>query len=61
MCRPITCPACKRPSWAGCGAHVEQVLGHVPTAERCQCSQADRRAAKGTWLQRLRGKSSQTS
>lgn len=37
MCRAITCNKCKRPSWAGCGAHVEQVLGHVPPAERCQC------------------------
>ncbi|MGA0357866.1 MAG: hypothetical protein ACO3NQ_09765 [Ilumatobacteraceae bacterium] len=23
---------------AGCGMHVEQVLGHVPEAERCSCS-----------------------
>ena len=37
MCRAITCNKCKRPSWAGCGAHVEAVLGHVPPAERCQC------------------------
>ncbi|MBS1117801.1 MAG: hypothetical protein H6Q90_29 [Deltaproteobacteria bacterium] len=37
MCRVITCNKCKRPGWAGCGAHVEQVLGHVPAAERCQC------------------------
>jgi len=37
MCRATTCNKCKRPTWAGCGAHVEQVLGHVPPAERCQC------------------------
>ena len=37
MCRAITCKKCKRPSWAGCGAHVEMVLGHVPPADRCQC------------------------
>jgi len=37
MCRPITCQKCKLASWAGCGAHVEQVLGHVPKAERCRC------------------------
>lgn len=37
MCRAITCEKCKRPSWAGCGAHVEQVLGHVPKDQRCQC------------------------
>ena len=40
MCRAITCNKCKRPSWAGCGAHVEQVLGHVPPSERCQCERA---------------------
>ena len=39
MCREMTCPTCQRPSWAGCGAHVEQVLGHVPPAERCRCSE----------------------
>jgi hypothetical protein len=22
---------------AGCGAHVEQVLGHVPESARCAC------------------------
>jgi len=38
MCRAITCSKCKRPTWAGCGAHVEQVLGHVPATERCQCT-----------------------
>jgi hypothetical protein len=38
MCRRITCSRCGRPSFAGCGAHVEQVLGDVPRAERCQCS-----------------------
>jgi len=37
MCRAITCNKCKRPTWAGCGAHVEQVLGHVRPDERCQC------------------------
>jgi hypothetical protein len=36
MCRKVTCKECGRPDWAGCGAHVEQVLGDVPAAERCQ-------------------------
>ncbi|MCE2817646.1 MAG: hypothetical protein LW686_03215 [Ilumatobacteraceae bacterium] len=38
MCRQVTCKKCQRPSWAGCGAHVEQVLGHVAKADRCNCS-----------------------
>jgi hypothetical protein len=37
MCRQVKCDKCGKPSWAGCGAHVEQVLGHVPKAERCAC------------------------
>lgn len=38
MCQRVMCQTCNRPGWAGCGAHVEQVLGDVPEAERCQCS-----------------------
>ena len=38
MCMEAICPICERPSWAGCGAHVEQVLGHVPATERCRCT-----------------------
>jgi len=37
MCRAITCRTCDRPTWAGCGAHVEAVLGHVPVDQRCSC------------------------
>lgn len=37
MCSRITCPSCGKPSWAGCGAHVEAVLGNVPKDERCKC------------------------
>lgn len=39
MCRRITCPRCNRPSFAGCGAHVEQVLADVPRADRCRCAE----------------------
>ena len=41
MCRRIECACCGRPSVAGCGAHVEQVLGDVPAAERCTCGPED--------------------
>jgi hypothetical protein len=37
MCRLVTCKKCKRPTYAGCGAHIEQVLGHVPQDQRCAC------------------------
>ncbi|MDO8389897.1 MAG: hypothetical protein Q7V57_05370 [Actinomycetota bacterium] len=37
MCRRVTCKKCGKPNWAGCGAHVETVLGGVPKADRCRC------------------------
>jgi hypothetical protein len=37
MCQRITCKDCGKPSFAGCGRHVESVLGDVPPADRCQC------------------------
>lgn len=37
MCRPATCRTCGKASWAGCGQHVDQVLGNVPQSQRCSC------------------------
>jgi hypothetical protein len=37
MCRRVTCSRCGKPTFAGCGAHVEQVLGAVPKDQRCRC------------------------
>jgi hypothetical protein len=37
MCVRVTCEHCGKPGYAGCGAHIEQVLGNVPAAERCRC------------------------
>lgn len=45
MCRRVTCERCGKPTYAGCGMHVEQVLGDVPKAERCTCR--ERRAEGG--------------
>jgi hypothetical protein len=42
MCRRINCERCLRPSYAGCGMHVEQILGDVPPAERCRCRERER-------------------
>ena len=46
MCIAVKCRKCDRPTWKGCGAHVEQVLGHVPPAERCQCASTDKPKGK---------------
>jgi hypothetical protein len=61
MCRRISCSKCGKPSWAGCGAHVEQVLGNVPRSERCQCREtkgaenrdAQAPAGQRSWISRL--------
>jgi hypothetical protein len=62
MCRRVECRKCGKPTWAGCGAHVEQVLGNIPSAERCQCREApvkkgasDRPPTTTSWLSRLLG------
>lgn len=46
MCRRVNCKICQRPTWAGCGAHVEQVLGDVPKAQRCQGHKPGERPTK---------------
>ncbi len=38
MCARITCDRCNKPTWAGCGQHVEEALAGVPTADRCRCA-----------------------
>jgi len=62
MCRRIDCRTCGRPTFAGCGMHVEQVLGNVPRDQRCRCREErpQSAAAPGTgprsWLRALLGK-----
>jgi hypothetical protein len=41
MCSRVMCPSCQRPTYAGCGNHVEEVLGDVPLDERCQCGSGE--------------------
>jgi len=57
MCSPAICPACRKVTYAGCGNHVEQVLGDLPRAERCQCGQGSSpgRARRG-WRSALTGR-----
>jgi hypothetical protein len=37
MCQRVTCSNCGKPTFVGCGRHVEAVLGDVPPAARCGC------------------------
>ncbi|BEI80456.1 hypothetical protein CcaverHIS002_0109850 [Cutaneotrichosporon cavernicola] len=37
MCHRMTCPNDGKPTWWGCGHHIESVLADVPVEERCTC------------------------
>jgi hypothetical protein len=37
MCMKVDCTRCEKPTWKGCGKHIEQALKDVPEDERCQC------------------------
>ncbi len=62
MCRRVSCGKCGKPTFAGCGMHVEQVLGDVPKAERCRCHEEKAAAGEApgaeapSWMQRLFGR-----
>ena len=40
MCMKIQCNKCGKATWAGCGAHKDQVLKGIPETERCQCKKS---------------------
>lgn len=47
MCSRVNCSACGKPTFAGCGAHVENVLGDVPKDKRCRCREQPADAKAG--------------
>jgi len=49
MCSRTTCRQCGRPTYSGCGQHVEQVLGDVPTDQRCQGHES---SGRRSWFRR---------
>lgn len=38
MCSRAKCRNCKKITWSGCGAHVNEVLAGVPRDQRCDCN-----------------------
>jgi hypothetical protein len=50
MCHRVVCSRCGKPTWAGCGRHIEEALKGVPPSERCQCP------PKKSLLQRILGR-----
>jgi hypothetical protein len=37
MCQKVSCEKCGKPTFKGCGKHVEQVLKGVTVSARCHC------------------------
>lgn len=63
MCQRVTCKSCGKPTYTGCGRHIEAVLGDVPSAARCRCRGSDaKQAARAgrleSWVSALLGKGS---
>ncbi|MEN9910815.1 MAG: hypothetical protein RLZZ441_383 [Actinomycetota bacterium] len=37
MCQKVQCTTCDKPTWDGCGQHIEEALFDVAVADRCTC------------------------
>ena len=60
MCRRADCKQCGKPTYAGCGAHIEQVLADVAPENRCGCRETKAKASathnereRRSWLREL--------
>jgi len=38
MCSKVQCSKCGKPTWQGCGEHVEEALYGVAIEDRCACA-----------------------
>jgi hypothetical protein len=45
MCQRVQCERCQKPTYSGCGKHIEQVLRSVSAADRCSCREEDAQLA----------------
>ncbi|KAI8800544.1 hypothetical protein BJ742DRAFT_841083 [Cladochytrium replicatum] len=45
MCYKVTCSICHKPTWSGCGMHIESALRGVPKDQRCKCTEEEKRKA----------------
>ena len=56
MCHRTTCRTCNKPTWAGCGNHIEMALAGVPESQRCNCTAAQKASQpQGGFIGRLFG------
>jgi hypothetical protein len=58
MCQRVKCSGCGKPTFIGCGRHVEEVLGDVPRENRCKCHDDKKLEgrASGSLFERLFGR-----
>lgn len=49
MCRAVQCSKCGKTTWAGCGAHVDQVMAAVPPKNRCECERTVAAPGASLW------------
>ncbi len=54
MCQRVRCSSCQKPTYVGCGRHVEQVLGDVRPEDRCRCREEKDVHPAGSLTKRLR-------
>jgi len=38
MCSKVICRKCNKPTWSGCGEHIEEALVGVALEDRCSCN-----------------------
>ncbi len=55
MCRAVKCTSCGKTTWAGCGAHVDQVMASVSEKDRCQCKAPKSESLIGQIVRKLSG------
>lgn len=53
MCQRVQCSSCGKPTYVGCGQHVEEVLGDVRREDWCRCREEKKVDASGSLTERL--------
>jgi hypothetical protein len=47
MCSKVTCKKCGKPTWSGCGEHIEEALQGIPKNQRCACGKSAQSKSSG--------------
>jgi hypothetical protein len=55
MCTQVRCRSCGKPTWAGCGRHIEAALANVPRDERCRCRETSGETSEASETPKKKG------